>query len=57
MTNNNDKNGDNISLSNKNNDDNDIWNNKNNTMTIVIKNWRMLRINKIVESVYFQVIP
>ena len=57
MTNNNDKNGDNISLSNKNNDDNDIWNNKNNTMTIVIKNWRMLRINKIVKSVYFQVIP
>ena len=57
MTNNNDKNGDNISLSNKNNDDNDIWNNKNNTMMIIIKNWRMLRINKIVKSVYFHVIP
>ena len=57
MTNNNDKNGDNISLSNKNNDDNDIWNNKNNTMMIIIKNWRMLRINKIVKSVYFHVVP
>ena len=54
---NNDKNDDSFNLGNDNNASNEIWNSKNNNMLIIVENWRMIEINKIVKRVCFQVIP
>ena len=54
---NNDKNDDSFNLGNDNNASNEIWNTKNNNMLIIVENWRMIEINKIVKRVCFQVIP
>ena len=55
MTNNNDNNDGNISLSNNENANNKMENNENNTMIIIVKNGRILKINNIVKSVCFHV--
>ena len=47
----------NISFGNDNYANDEIENNKNNTLIVIGKNQRMLKINKIVKSVCFYVIP
>ena len=57
MIDNYDKNFENINLGNDINANNEIQHNINSTMMILVKNGRMLKINKIAKSVCFHVIP